>query len=462
MDKIKVKRYTAIIEIILYFFIGVYFITNTAKKYYIEELKRDNINNRQNPAFMGISDSPKKMLNGIIGQKVKSIFKEFLGFLEPVLKTFTRIFGYFKQSINRLRNLLRPIRDFMKSIVGTFYNKIQNFTIGILYSLHKIRNSMKRTVSGFNLMIHSLEHSKNSLESLVKSPPMKLAVSLGEAAEFVNNSAGKLFCFDGNTKIGLYGNRECLIKDIEIGDMLNNKEIVIAKQKFINNTKLYEYQGILLTGNHIVKEDDKWIFVKNSLYSTKTDYNPEYVYCISTTNSEIHIDDIVFKDYSEVCDRKINYTINSLILMYLNKDLGILNNHNYAYEVKYNDCGFIGSTRIELDNGTYKEIKDIQIGDILLDDNKVIGKVELCGSYFKFYNDRNIIVTSNMKTKFAGIWRNVENTPADIINITPIKAYNIVTQNGKIPVFFAKEYRDYIELENPEINNAIDNIILNT
>ena len=83
--------------------------------------------------------------------------------------------------------------------------------------------------------------------------------------------------------------------------------------------------------------------------------------------------------------------------MYLNKDLGILNNHNYAYEVKYNDSGFIGSTRIELDNGTYKEIKDIEIGDILLDNNKVIGKVELCGSYFKFYNDRNIIVTSNMK-----------------------------------------------------------------
>ena len=57
MDKLKVKRYTAIIEIILYFFIGVYFITNTAKKYYIEELKRDNINNRQNPAFMGISSA---------------------------------------------------------------------------------------------------------------------------------------------------------------------------------------------------------------------------------------------------------------------------------------------------------------------------------------------------------------------------------------------------------------------
>ena len=52
----------------------------------------------------------------------------------------------------------------------------------------------------------------------MKSRPVKLAVSLGEAAEFVNNSAGKLFCFDGNTKIGLYGNRECLIKDIEIGD----------------------------------------------------------------------------------------------------------------------------------------------------------------------------------------------------------------------------------------------------
>lgn len=462
MDKLKVKRYAAILEIIIYLFIGIYVISNTAKKYFIESIKENSHKHRQNPAYLLLSGSPKNTLNGMIGQKVKAIFQEFIGYLEPVLKIFTNIFGRFKDSINRLRSMLRPIRDFMKSIVSVFYKKIQNFTIGILYSLHKIRNSMKRTVSGFNLMVHSLEHSKNSIESIVKSPPMKLAISLGETAQFVNKSAGKLFCFCGDTELSLFTSRKTKIKDVEVGDVLHNGATVIAKQKFLNSNYLYDYNGVYLTGDHIVNENNKWIFVKNSLVSCLTSERPEYVYCISTSNATININNTLFKDYSEICDKKINYTINSLILWYLNKDLNTPPTSNYAEEVKYNDQGFLGSTKIEMNNGEYKQIKDIGIGDILYNDNKVIGVVELYGKYFKFYDDRGVCVTSNIKTKFGGIWRNIENTPAELVKIRPEKAYNLVTQNGRIPVFFAKEYRDYIEIEDPDVKNAIDNIILNT
>ena len=64
---------------------------------------------------------------------------------------------------------------------------------------------------------------------------MKLALSLGEAAEFVSDSAGKLFCFDGDTPLFKYEKVICKIKDINVGDILDTGETVIAKQKFLNN-----------------------------------------------------------------------------------------------------------------------------------------------------------------------------------------------------------------------------------
>ena len=109
-----------------------------------------------------------------------------------------------------------------------FFKNIQNFTIGVLYSLHKMRNSMRRSVSGFNLMIHSLEHSKNSLESLVNSEPVKLGVSLMSKVEWLAKNAGSMLkvgkpkkksCFDENTILKKIDETLIKIKDIAVNDI---------------------------------------------------------------------------------------------------------------------------------------------------------------------------------------------------------------------------------------------------
>ena len=91
-------------------------------------------------------------------------------------------------------------------------------------------------------MVHSLEHSKNSFESIVKSRPVKIAVGLAGAAEAVATGVQKIVCFDGNTKIDLMYD-EVAIKDVKVGDLLKNNDIILAKHKFLNCEELYNYSG---------------------------------------------------------------------------------------------------------------------------------------------------------------------------------------------------------------------------
>ena len=149
-----------------------------------------------------------------MGQKVTIIFKKFLSFLMPVFKIFQKIFKMFQNSINKVRNLLRPIRNFFKQAAEKFYRSISKYIIGAVYSLNKIRNSMRRTMSGFNLIFHTLEHSKNSLQSIIQSPPVKIAVAIMEPLDWVSESANKLFCFDGYTPLFTKNKAVVFIKDI--------------------------------------------------------------------------------------------------------------------------------------------------------------------------------------------------------------------------------------------------------
>ena len=145
-----------------------------------------------------------------------------------------------------------------------------------------------------------------------------------------------------------------------------------------------------------------------------------------------------------------------------NNQLDTVHINDYAYNNKYLENGFDGNTLIEMNNGTNKRIDQIDIDDILLNNNKVIGKIVIDGSVVDFYNDDGIIVTSNTKTKSdKGIWKNIEK--CDKIKITKSipKAYNLVTETQKISIYPNKIYTDYIEINDKSIEEHIERLVIN-
>ena len=461
MDKKKAKYIASIIELNIFIIIALYLISKYITKYFIEDLEINYSDNKNNPLvnfFAPLFGKNKFSKNnggivGIMSNKVKPVFKIFLSFLTPIFSIINRIFSSFQDSINKLRSLLKPIRDFFLQVTEKFYKTIEKSLLLSVYSFNKLRNAMRRSLSRFNLIFHTLEHSRNSIQSIIKSPPVKLAINLIEPFEWMSDKANCIFCFAPNTYINLANNKLKKIKDLNIYDILIDNSKIISLQCFKNTQRLYNYNDIYLTGSHKIKEGDKWINVSDSKYSKLSNYIPNYVYCMSTTNGIIQISKYIFKDFSESINKYINHTINSIILTFLNKNPS----DELAFESNYLEHGFLNNTMIYTYIGQ-KKISDIEIDDRLSLNDKVIGKIIINPKYVNYYKFGNIIVTSNTKVLHLGKWKNIEKIPdLEVVNINQ-PAINLVTESGFVDTCFGNKLLDYIEIKDSYVNKRIEEL----
>jgi hypothetical protein len=104
------------------------------------------------------------------------------------------------------------------------------------------------------------------------------------------------FCFDPNTPIQMADGSEKKIKDIQLGDDTKGGEVTGVFQ-FKASDEIHDYKGVTVAGSHYVKEDGKFIMVKDSLLSVKIDKIP-VVYSLDTTGRRIFINNIEFADYN--------------------------------------------------------------------------------------------------------------------------------------------------------------------
>jgi hypothetical protein len=104
------------------------------------------------------------------------------------------------------------------------------------------------------------------------------------------------FCFDPNTSIQMADGSEKKIKEIQLGDNTKGGEVTGVFQ-FKASDEIHNYKGVTVAGSHYVKEDGKFIMVKDSPLSVKIDKIP-VVYSLDTTGRRIFINDIEFADYN--------------------------------------------------------------------------------------------------------------------------------------------------------------------
>jgi len=104
------------------------------------------------------------------------------------------------------------------------------------------------------------------------------------------------FCFDPNTLIQMADGSEKKIKDIQLGDDTKGGEVTGVFQ-FKASDEIHDYKGVTVAGSHYVKEDGKFIMVKDSPLSVKIDKIP-VVYSLDTTGRRIFINNIEFADYN--------------------------------------------------------------------------------------------------------------------------------------------------------------------
>jgi len=254
------------------------------------------------------------------------------------------------------------------------------------------------------------------------------------------------FCFDKNTPIPLYDGTHKYIIDVKVGDKLLNGESVTATL-ILNaaNVDMYDLHGIVVSGCHTVKYNDKWISVKNHPDCKQIKkYNKPYIYCLNTSSKEIIINNTIFSDWDEL------YGENIIKLKFNNTTNKITNDMIHS---QY-DGGFVGNTLIKMKNDKEKYIKDISIGDILANGDKVEGLVKVNGQSLNQYTyiinnlvtikgGPNLIIKPyKISSKFISTLDNLDNIVKQLNKVKEPVLYHILTNKQTFNVEFI-EFYDY-------------------
>lgn len=254
-----------------------------------------------------------------------------------------------------------------------------------------------------------------------------LNVSIGDTP----GVPGKPACFTGDTKIKMRDGSIKEIKDIEVNDVLIDNSTVTSTLKLSSkDQEMYQLFDMRISGKHrIFDEEVGWISIDNHPQNILIeDFREPYLYCLNTNTKILNINNHIFLDWDDLdelnlMDIRVMCVNNGLIPKKFERD----DIH------KYLDCGLVGETMIELEDGQSVFIKDVEVNDVLRFGEQVQGIVKTKADdmfYLRDFKNENLKGSGNISINDPEI--GVINT-SYLTSGTPIYPdyiYNLITDTG--------------------------------
>ena len=160
----------AYLLIIIYIVILFYIFSKTLKPkltYIMEETRKNNKNNAVGGALGAVSG---RKGNGFVHSLTKKIFAPIKKIFMGIFAIFANIFKKFGLDLNNMRGIMVPMQDFFKTVTMHTMKKAKNIFVGLGYMLHKMRETLRRSLSNFNMVFHTLRHTQYMLGSFMNGP----------------------------------------------------------------------------------------------------------------------------------------------------------------------------------------------------------------------------------------------------------------------------------------------------
>jgi len=324
------------------------------------------------------------MLSSLTG-----VFKELGDSLQKIREVFDKLRNNFKtfaqDVMGRVLNIVVPLQQMLIAVVDSF-QKIQGIMTTGLYTMLGTYYTLKALLGAILELIIKLlvvlviiivglwvmpftwpMATSLSAIFLALSVPLAIVVYfMSEVMHIQTDAVPKLRCFDENTELIMNNESRKKIKDIVVGDVLQNNIIVTSTMKLdARGLKMFYLGDVIVSESHIVYYHDHWIPVKeHPRASLIMDYPKPYIYCLNTTAKIIIVNNTIFTDWDEIYDEKIEQ-----VLDYYGIEL-VSDIH------KYTDFGLNHNQLIKTINGN-KKIEEICIGDILESKGIVYGIVKM-------------------------------------------------------------------------------------
>jgi hypothetical protein len=286
----------------LYFtYVNLGFILYIIFTYYLvslQEIKENWPKYRCNPMYMPLSDDIQKDFTYCI-QTVQSGYMGYL--LQPltyITSSLTAMGGNFTNQINDIRGMFNKIRTFTSSIIQTVFGVFLNLVIEFQTIIIGMKDLFAKTIGILVTLLYVMDGSLKTMNSAWKGPTGQLVRRLGK-------------CFHPDTKLKLNNGTIVSMKNIRLGDILENGSIVRSTMQIDNREEpepLYKISGagvdnedIFVTGSHLVFDKVKRIFIQVKDYSKaeKTDIYIDWFSCLITSNNNIAVGSQLFWDWED-------------------------------------------------------------------------------------------------------------------------------------------------------------------
>ncbi len=282
-----------------FIYVNIIFIVQICGIYYFIKLKEIQENwpvYRCNPMFMPFSDNIQQDFVYCV-QNMQSSFMGYL--LQPLTYVTTMLSslgGEFADAINNIRSMFNKIRTFVSSIVQNIFGVFLNLVIEFQRITIGIKDLVGKTIGIMVTLMYIMDGSVKTMQSTWNGPPGQMVQALGR-------------CFDPTTPIKLLDGSVIEMKDVNLGDTLEDGAKIISVMKIANDKKenIYRFEksgvndaNIYVTGSHLIYEKGKFIYVKDHPNACiETEKKLSYFSCLITDSHRIKIGKEVFWDWED-------------------------------------------------------------------------------------------------------------------------------------------------------------------
>jgi hypothetical protein len=218
--------------------------------------------------------------------------------LTSVTASISNTLGGFTKDINNVRGMFDKIRTFISSTIQSVFGVFFNLVIEFQKITISIKDLIGKLIGIMVSLMYVMDGSVKTMGSAWNGPSGQLVRSLGK-------------CFDPETKIKLQNGTIKAIKDIDLGDTLENGSVVESVMKIDNLRQpipLYVIKGegvnkanIYVTGSHLVfnKVTKQFCKIEHYFKSQLSDKHVDYFSCLITSDHKIQIGDELFWDWED-------------------------------------------------------------------------------------------------------------------------------------------------------------------
>ena len=400
---------------------------------------------------------PEKNFQQCMKKKFSVNTKGSTNILQRLINSITAVIGGIMDAGKAVTKMLKPLTDFIINKGKSVFSKFDNITQVSTFLFARIKDLLSRMLGTYRLLLYTFSATVLSLKSTWNGPVGNILKVLGNAGVDILAFA----CFTKNTMITMKNSEVKPIYKIKTGDELfiGGKVYAILKAKY-NKSTIYNYNGSLVTGSHLVYENKTWKRVSEADKSilVKTPNDIKYVYCLITENNLLYANNILFTDFEEATSLELEREWDSLVLRELNCSSVLYSPTDKELTDNSSNSCLSGNTQIKMKNGKFKKLKNIEIGDEL-ENTTVLGKVSVKPENIYLYTlpdtNESMYINGCSPILEYGIWirayqssfskkinlagnlsKEVDNNFKDGDNFEDIKNtenfYHLITANGKI------------------------------